>query len=152
MTGLIVVGCDGSDEGQAAVNFAVTEGVLRDAKVAVVSAWSYPVSVYPMAMMPSDAGWGEDIITGTEKMAQEGLDLALEHAGHPKLETEAQARQGRPSAVLLEAAANADLLVVGARGNGVWGRLALGSTSTEVVHHASVPVVVIPCHRETVTD
>ncbi|MEV0492588.1 universal stress protein [Streptomyces atratus] len=33
-------------------------------------------------------------------------------------------------------------LVVGTRGSGVWGRLALGSTSTEVVHHAHLPVVV----------
>jgi hypothetical protein len=36
------------------------------------------------------------------------------------------------------------MLVVGARGLGTWIRLLMGSVSTEVVHDANVPVVVIP--------
>ncbi|MGW3045705.1 universal stress protein [Kitasatospora sp. NPDC001159] len=50
--------------------------------------------------------------------------------------------RGRPAQVMLDAGQDAGLLVVGTRGVGVWGRLALGSTSTGVVHHAHLPVVV----------
>lgn len=37
----------------------------------------------------------------------------------------------------------ADLIVVGSHGRGFWGRLAMGSTSDDVVHQASCPVLVV---------
>jgi nucleotide-binding universal stress UspA family protein len=43
---------------------------------------------------------------------------------------------------LLTAAKDADLLVTGARGIGGFASLLLGSTTTQVVHHAECPVVV----------
>ncbi|WP_327072275.1 universal stress protein [Kitasatospora purpeofusca] len=64
--------------------------------------------------------------------------------GEPFVEVEVHCERGRPAQVLLDASGDADLLVVGTRGAGAWGRLALGSTSTEAVHHACVPVVVVP--------
>ncbi len=51
---------------------------------------------------------------------------------------------GRPRRPV-EAAQGAALLVVGARGAGAFTRLMNGSTCTEVVHHAHVPVAVVPC-------
>ncbi|MCM3300491.1 universal stress protein [Streptomyces pseudogriseolus] len=44
---------------------------------------------------------------------------------------------------LVQAAADR-LLSVDTRGSGAWGHLTLGSTSTEVVHHAHLPVAVVP--------
>ncbi|MEV0535969.1 universal stress protein [Kitasatospora sp. NPDC050463] len=38
--------------------------------------------------------------------------------------------------------------MVGSRGSGAWGRLTLGSTSTEIVHHARLPVVVVPAEHD----
>ena len=51
---------------------------------------------------------------------------------------------GSPADELLKAAEGGDMLVVGARGEGGFGRLHMGSVSTQVSHHAHVPVVVVP--------
>lgn len=58
-----------------------------------------------------------------------------------------KAAAGLPAAELLMEAADADMVVVGARGAGGFKRLMMGSVSTQVVHHAHCPVVVIPADR-----
>jgi nucleotide-binding universal stress UspA family protein len=52
---------------------------------------------------------------------------------------------GHPAAEILAAAdePGVDLVVVGARGLGLFGRLVLGSVSDRVVHHARCPVLVV---------
>jgi nucleotide-binding universal stress UspA family protein len=54
--------------------------------------------------------------------------------------------EGLPSLSLLQAAANADLLVVGSRGRGGWKGLLLGSVSTQCVTQSPCPVAVIRDH------
>jgi nucleotide-binding universal stress UspA family protein len=44
---------------------------------------------------------------------------------------------------LVRASQDAEMLVVGSRGGGGFARLLMGSVSSQVVHHASCPVVVI---------
>lgn len=51
---------------------------------------------------------------------------------------------GNAARELIEASLHADLLVVGARGGGGFASLMMGSTSSQVVHHAHCPVVVMP--------
>jgi nucleotide-binding universal stress UspA family protein len=56
-------------------------------------------------------------------------------------------QDGDPCSVLLRMTSspvNADVLVVGSRGEGKREGLLLGSTSLEVAEHATVPVVVVP--------
>ena len=51
--------------------------------------------------------------------------------------------EGAAAPVLLESAADADLLVVGNRGHGGFAGLLLGSVSQQCTSHAGCPVVVV---------
>jgi nucleotide-binding universal stress UspA family protein len=50
-----------------------------------------------------------------------------------------EVRTGDPAEELVSASRDADLLVVGSRGSGVWAQILLGSVSSKVVHHAASP-------------
>jgi nucleotide-binding universal stress UspA family protein len=54
---------------------------------------------------------------------------------------------GLASDELVKASDDADLLVVAARGTGGFERLLMGSVSSQVMHHARCPVVVVPSRQ-----
>lgn len=64
-------------------------------------------------------------------------------AGSPEVRVEGVLVHGQPDVVLLDEAADADLVVVGSRGRGGIAGLLLGSVSQRIVHHAPCPVVVV---------
>jgi nucleotide-binding universal stress UspA family protein len=57
---------------------------------------------------------------------------------------ERQVIEGPAGEVLVGAAAEGDLLVVGSRGHGGFASLLLGSVSQHCARHASCPVVIVP--------
>jgi nucleotide-binding universal stress UspA family protein len=78
-------------------------------------------------------------------VAQEETNKVLEELGDQRPDSvTVSAVNGLPSEELLNASADADMIVVGSRGAGGFARLLLGSVSTQVTHHARCPVVVIP--------
>jgi len=56
--------------------------------------------------------------------------------------------RAHPAQALLDAAAGADLLVVGCRGHGGFTGMLLGSTSQHVVAHAPCPVLVVHAEEQ----
>ncbi len=51
--------------------------------------------------------------------------------------------EGNPARALLDAAEDAELLVVGSRGHGGFTGVLVGSISQQCVHHSKCPVVVV---------
>lgn len=135
MDGRIVVGVDGSAGSRAALEFAIKEASLRGAHVDAVISWHIPVMAMEAGVASNfdPAGWARSTLEG---------ELAALPAGDVRVE--GRVTQGHPSVALLEAAAGADLLVVGTRGRGGFSGLLLGSVSRHVVANAPCPVIVVP--------
>jgi nucleotide-binding universal stress UspA family protein len=139
--GTIVVGIDGSEGSLAALRWAADEARLRHARLEVVVSWQYPaLSTIPaFGVLPPADEMSDEAKRGlTALLHDEGL------ADDPDLEVTEAVLQGPAGAALLEAAADADLLVVGSRGHGGFTGLLLGSVSHQCVTHATCPVVVVP--------
>lgn len=139
----IVVGIDGSECSFRAVRWARAEARRRDATLEVVMAWHWGDQRH------LDPNEGFDPEYDQEK-ASKVLDAYLDQAlGDDRDGVEARAVLDLPARALMEAAEDADLLVVGSRGRGGFKGLLLGSVSSQVVTHAPSPVVVLPVHCET---
>ena len=124
----VVVGADGSGASQPALAFAFAEATLRDAPLLAVCA---------LADTPS--------ILGGARLLEADFEQALAkcEADSPEVVVRRQVVQGAPRGALLDAAAGAQLLVVGARGRGGLCGMMLGSVSMAALHHSPCPVAVV---------
>jgi nucleotide-binding universal stress UspA family protein len=142
---VIVVGCDGSEGSAAAVRFGATEAQLRGGVLRIVVAYDPTLIVYGYGYVGNDMA--DQYMKDARSAAEDVRDKVMAELNDP-VDVEMVVERGRPAQVLIDHSSDAHMLVVGARGLGTWGRLLMGSVSTEVVHHADVPVVVIPGGRK----
>lgn len=138
----IVVGVDGSEHSKNALRWALGHARLTGASVDAVAAWRYPVT-YGLAVMPGEL----DMENETGKALAEAVADA--GGGTPGVEIRHLVGEGPAAEVLLNAAKDADLLVVGSRGLGEFRSALLGSVSLACVMHATCPVLVF---REESTE
>jgi nucleotide-binding universal stress UspA family protein len=139
----IIVGVDGSDHSRHALEWAIREAAIRHTPLTVLTVQQAVAGYLGGPVLYSG---DQDLAKQAREAAQKVTDSALEQAdpeSRPPSVT-VQAVIGLPAEALLQAAAGADMLVVGSRGAGGFKRLLLGSVSTQVTHHAHCPVVVIP--------
>lgn len=137
----IVVGVDGSEPAERALEWAAREAKLRDSSLEVVSAWEAPV-VYVGAGAAA-AAVNPSLRDAVAARAEETADHACRRAEALGALAEPRAVEGHPASVLAEVSEGAELLVVGSRGRGGFGSLLLGSVSTQCVHHATCPVAIV---------
>jgi nucleotide-binding universal stress UspA family protein len=139
----IVVGVDDSEQAAAALRWALAEGVLRQATVEVVHAWSPPMSALPFgATLHLRAHEGE-IDAVARASVDEIVDAALAEMDDQPPEVLRTILPGGAALTLIEVAESADLLVVGSHGRTGLSRLVVGSVAMACVQHAACPVVVV---------
>ena len=136
----IVVGVDGSSNSAVALRWALADAQIRGGSIDAVMAWSFP---------PADVrSWGRhdlDALAKIERGGQEALAAQVADLGDlDAVEVRQATREGHPAQALLHEAEGADLLVVGTRGLAASERLRLGSTSRALLHHAHIPLAIIP--------
>ena len=127
---------DGSAPVALALGWAVSEARLRKGQVRAVTAWEFP----PVTVGMEGLVWDPDVFPQAARQLQ---NEALKRVDTGGVTVTGDVVQGNAAAVLLRAAGNADLLVVGSRGLGGFTGLVLGSVSTQVLHHAPCPVLVV---------
>jgi nucleotide-binding universal stress UspA family protein len=140
----IVAGADGSDASKDALRWALDEARLRQARLQVVHAWEAPPPVPDLAPSPSPALEYVDLLPQLQQSAEQLVKRLVEEVAgdDPGVEIEAVAVEGPAVSVLLDAAREAQLLVVGSRGRGRFASLLLGSVSQALAHHAPCPLVI----------
>lgn len=132
----ILVGVDGSAPSRLALEWAVSEARLRHGDVKAVTAWQFPPVTVGMEGLVHDP----EIFPQAARRLQ---DEALSRVDKGGVTVSGEVVQGSAAGVLLKAAENADLVVVGSRGLGGFTGLLLGSVSTQLVHHSPAPVLVV---------
>jgi nucleotide-binding universal stress UspA family protein len=144
-----VVGMDASPDAERALVWAITRARAArttgyDVQIRAVSAWSVPVdSSIGLAGAGLRIDWNTDWDEVGRANAQRLAEIveAIETHGVPITPVTVQ---GNSVQVLVQEAAEADLLVVGRRGMSTFKELVLGSVSRHLVTHAPIPTVVVP--------
>ena len=145
MTG-IVVGVDGSHHAHRALEWAMKEAALRGTPLTVLAVHEVAASYWtgnPIAL-PAD----EPDRQKAQQAAEEAAAKAATELGESRPPSvTVRAVNGFAAEELIAASRDADLLVVGSRGGGGFASLLVGSVSSQMVHHAECPVVVVPKNR-----
>jgi nucleotide-binding universal stress UspA family protein len=142
MTG-IVVGTDGSDHAHRALTWAMKEAAIRHLQLTVLAVHEVAASAWTgnPIILPVD----QEDVEKIRRAAEETVAKTMAELGQPQPSSvTVRAVQGFPAHELIEASREADLVVLGSRGAGGFARLMIGSVSSQVVHHAYCPVVVVP--------
>ena len=132
--GAIVVGVDGSEINRGALRWAATEAAIRGTHVEAVHAWDYldqPAGRF-------DPHFGAD---AARARISRFIDETLGDDG--SVPVVLQVVNDHASRALVDASADACMIVVGARGMGAVKGALLGSVSQHVIHHARCPVLVV---------
>ncbi len=135
--GPVVVGLDGSHDGDAALAFAVEAASARRVPLIALRAWSDVVL---------DAAVVAELDQGAIDAAQRSV-LEATLAGFaeefPDTEMRAVLVHDQPAPAMIDLSREAQLVVVGSRGRGGLAGLLLGSVSQALLHHAHCPVAVV---------
>jgi nucleotide-binding universal stress UspA family protein len=140
----ILVGVDGSENSQRALEWAAKEAAFRNTSLTV------------LAVHQAVHGWTGTLRFGDDEAqvqkiaeaAKAETDKVLAGLGDSRPEAvTVRAVHGYPAEELINAGADADMIVLGTSGVGGWSAQLIGSVATKVVHHATSPVLIVPAAR-----
>jgi nucleotide-binding universal stress UspA family protein len=133
----IVVGYDGSESANNALEWAARQAELTGSTLDVVTAWGWPTTYG--APLPLTEGFSPE--SDARKVVEGAGGLLAER--HPGLEVKLVTTEGHPAPVLVQASKGASLLVVGSRGHGEFVGMVLGSVSEHCATNAHCPVLIL---------
>ncbi|MGP3963833.1 universal stress protein [Nonomuraea sp. 3N208] len=132
----ILVGYDESPASTLALRWAVEEARLRESSVLVCHAWHWPYQLRPVE---------QEVLAQIRQVAahvvEEGVRRAQSLA--PDVDVRPRLARGTASTVLLQAEREAELTVLGSRGQGGFEDLQVGSAAVQVPAHSAGPVIVV---------
>lgn len=141
----ILVGVDGSGASAAAVAWATRDAAMRNLPLTLVHVVTPVVpTVAPWPELPV----GNDFFRWQDEEAVRVLGEARKvvarssDGGAPPM-VHSVVLHGGAVGTFVDLSKDADMIVVGSRGQGAFSRALLGSVSTGLVHHAHCPVAVI---------
>lgn len=147
----IVVGVDGSEQAQRALDWAVAEAARRDhagqpTTVQAIIAWQDGAVTEPAGVFAH--------IRDPRMVADAMLSAAVAAArvAHPDVAVAGIAVEGPAADVVGRAGDGADLLVLGSHGHGHPYQRPLGAVTEACIRDAICPVVVIPASRSSSTS
>ncbi|MFF2328798.1 MULTISPECIES: universal stress protein [unclassified Streptomyces] len=140
--GRVVVGIGSAAGPSAAAAFALDRAAARHGELIAVRAWR----------APAHEAMSHPLLTGSpaaahHQQAEEHLDevlATLDRTDSSEVTLHRSVVQGPAHQELIEAAADAELLVVGARRGSGWRGLHLGPVNHAMLHYAPCPVAVVP--------
>lgn len=137
----IVVGTDGSETAERAVDQAIELAAADDARLVIVTAFERTDHA-PDERIPADVRWMVSDPNVAERHARQARERA-HTAGVGDVVV--QAIEGPPAEEILETADDfdAELIVVGSVGLTGSARFLLGSVASSVLHHAPCDVLVV---------
>jgi len=143
-TAPVVVGVDGSRTSTEAISFAARFADAIGAPVLGVAAAPDPLRSIAREIVVS-----EQHSTSVRQDAERFLHQAMAglRADYPDLVVGSKVLDIEPADALVQAAENAQLIVVGSHGRGGFAGMLLGSVSRSVLHHAPCPVAVVRPQR-----
>ncbi len=131
----IVVGADGSERSVEALRWAAEYARATGGRITIITGYTVPFTILVVPTY-TQADYRRD--------AEEVLQRTIDAAGDALvgIEVNAHVIEVRPALALLNAAQDADLVVIGSHGFGGFPGMHLGSTASFMVHHSPCPVVV----------
>lgn len=145
----ILIATDGSEFSRKALEKAceVAQG-LGEVSFRVISVYEpqVPMAAEPYALSAQYFERLDGLARErAEETARESVEFLRSKFPNARVEIESIVGLGRPAQMIVQEADDwdADLIVVGSHGHGFWGRLALGSVSDAVLHHAPCSVLVV---------
>ncbi len=136
----VVVGHDGSRFADTAVRTALDWAARADLPVRVLRSWSLTSAPRPDSMRSGYVPPLADFAAAVRRDLE--ADVAPLLAEHPDVAVRYETPHQPAAQALLEASAEAELLVVGTRGRGGFKGLLLGSVTDQLVRHAACSVLI----------
>lgn len=132
----VLVGYDGSPGAEGALRWGIEEAQLRDLPLELCHAWHWPYPFHPLARQVL-----EQVESTGAAVLESGVRRAAELA--EGLQVRTHQTEGTAAAVVLDAARDAELVVLGSRGHGGFEELQAGSAAIQVPAHSERPVIVV---------